>query len=337
MEAKGMGKQELGGRNMLRRTEIPPPTEVSVSVPEKGLKYTRQSLYQRLARALRSKVAFGLGLTTAISVGGFVTYQNIPAIHQSVDTLGQALADRWSSLFDNVNIKGTVAPSGIPEFQPSVPSEYITPETTNLTPQELAEEAGFKIIWMDPNDKSGRTVFYDNRGDWGGGIGESYGEQKGTDGKSYRYLVFLTGQFVKFESIGGTVDKYIIMKNPTTGDLLPKIRVDFEGKLGSTEGKQPTILSVANLSLDNEHALSMDINGRLGYMPQWSVAQLGKVLKPGDAVGIGITAVKGISTNVLSEEDDAITANYDPYFAASITVRRFGGKAQIEKELLASD
>ncbi|MDD5147685.1 MAG: hypothetical protein PHV63_04025 [Candidatus Daviesbacteria bacterium] len=276
---------------------------------------------------------FGLFSIGTVGTGvGYVAYQNNPEIRQTVDQLPAGVANWWNSLLGR-NVE--VSQSGIPQFQPSVPAEYITPATAKKTPRELAKEVGYNILWMDPKDTTGRTLFYDYRGGWGGGIGESYGEQKGTDGKTYRYLVFLTGQFVRFEDIDGSKDKYIVLKDPKTGALFRKIRVDFEGKILTTEGKESTGLGIENISLDRDKALSLSVNGRLGYVPQWGETQLSKILQPGDAVGIGVTAVKGISINVLNTEDDTVTASYEPYFAGSIGLRRFGGKAEIEKELVS--
>lgn len=226
-----------------------------------------------------------------------------------------------------------VSPTGIPAFKPAAPGEYITPTTADKTPAQLAKEAGYKILLMSQDDNTGRTIFYDYRGGWGGGIGESYSEQNGTDGKTYRSAIYLTGSFVSFEAVPESKDQYITLQNPKTGELFPKIRVAFADEIFTTEGMKSTLLTVDNLSLDPDKASSLGINGRLGYMPQWGEDQLGKIIQPGDAIGISLTAVKGISTNILHEEGNIVTATYEPSFAGSILVRRFGGKGQIEKEL----
>lgn len=276
-------------------------------------------------------------LLVAVLGGGYLAYQKIPTVYERVNSLAASAADWWNSFsspFDsNKNIK--VAPSGIPQFLPSVPSEYVTPTTTGKSPQELAKEAGYNILWREPNDDTGRTVFYDYRGGWGGGIGENYSKQNGTDGKVYRGIISLTGQFVGLETVDGSKDKYLVLKNPQTGSLFRKIRVDFEGKILTTEGTKPTGLTVENISLDKDQASSLDANRRLGYIPQWGEDQLAKILQPGDAITVSLTTVKGISVKNLHEEDNIVTATYEPYFAGSIGLRRFGGKAQIEQELVS--
>lgn len=307
-----------------------PPTKEEIRAANAG-EYAPRGV-QRLMLDVINNWMVRLGLA---GTGVYFAYQQVPAVYEGVNSLAVSTAEWWNSFsapFDsNKNIK--VAPLGIPEFPPSVPSEHITPTTTGKSPQELAKEAGYNILWREPNDNTGRTVFYDWRGGWGGGIEEKYNEQKGTDGKIYRSLVFLTGQFVRFENIESSEDKYIVLKDPKTGALFQKIRVDFEGKIVTTEGMRPTGLGIENISFNQDKARSLGVNGRLGYVPQWSETQLAKMLQPGDAVGIGVTAVKGISANVLHEEDNVVTATYEPYFAGSIGLRRFGGKAQIEKEL----
>ncbi|GEM_PF-4140231 len=277
-----------------------------------------------LTKAAKSKLGMAAAAVLGIPVGlagtHLINLEIIPGIYQAAESALDAY-------------RAPVTASGIPSFVPSIPSENITPTATGKSPQELAKEAGYNILWMDPNDTTGRTVFYDFKGGWDRGIGESYGQQNGTDGKVYRYLVSLTGQFVGFEDIEGSKDKYIILKNPKTGELFRKIRVDYEGKIFTTEGMKPTGLGIENLSYNTDQALSIGVNGRLGFLPQWDKVQLRKILQPGDAVGIGVTAVKGISANVLHEKDNVVTAMYEPYFAGGIDLRRFGGKAQIEREL----
>lgn len=288
----------------------------------------RPSALERFIKSRTFRLGLALG---SIGTVGYEAYHNIPAVQRAVESLGENAANHWNSLFANKDIQ--ITPSGIPQFQPSIPAEYIIPATTGKSPEQLAKEVGYNILYKDTNDQTGRTVFYDYRGSWGGGIGESYSEQKGTDGKNYRHLIFLTGQFVKFENIDGSKDRYIILKDPKTGNLFQHIRVDFEGKFDTTEGKQPTVLSVANLSLNNQNAMSLGVDGRLGYLPQWDGNQLGRILKPGDAVGISLTAVRGISSATWREEGNNKTEIIENPFAGSITLNRFGGKAQIEKEL----
>lgn len=324
--ARTIERRDIGGVVVAEPPVILEPPEAPITIPTPRGEPRGRGRLGTIVRPL---------LLITLLGGGYFAYQKVPAVYESVNSLAASTAEWWNSFsapFDP-NKKIQVAPSGIPQFQPSVPSEYITPETANKTPEALAKEAGYNIIWKDPKDTTGRTVFYDYRGGWGGGIGENYSQQNGTDGKVYRHRISMVGSFGSFEAIPASKDKYIILKDPRTGVLFQKIRIDFEGKIVTTEGMRPTNLGIENISLNKATAQSSGVNGKLEYVPQWDKEQLARIIQPGDAVHISLTAVKGISGNVLQEENNVVTANYEPYFAGSIIVRRFGGKAQIEKEL----
>lgn len=207
------------------------------------------------------------------------------------------------------------------------PSSQLQPWASNPLVQK-AKEIGYNIIWMDPNDTIGRTVFYDWRGAYGnGGIGPK--ELKNPDGTTF--IRHITGLFKEFQDIPNSKEKYLLLSLPNQEELLT-IRISFEFKKftsNTTGNPMNVLLGVENLNLIPQKQSQDSKNVFLSSMKE---ADLRKMLKPGDvvAVSIKVEAVKGQKkeNNYVNTKDEK-----DFLIGTYIYLRRFGGWEQIDNEL----
>lgn len=210
-------------------------------------------------------------------------------------------------------------------------SDIVQPNTTissDFSSNPLfkkAQSLGYEIIWMNPQDSVGRTVFYNARekSDYDfRGSGIVYA-QFGTD--SNKVASYVVGTFEGFEEIKDSSDEYIKFTDPITGISLPRGRVIF-----TKDNSKQTNSLVENLSYgpNNPYVFKEGSNeNNLGLLSNWSKEDLKKVIKPGDALVL----------NILSKSKDGIYTNEKDqnkeFIGTVLIMRRFGGKEQINQEL----
>lgn len=201
-----------------------------------------------------------------------------------------------------------------PKISRSDQSSGISPTNNPLI--QKAKSLGYEIIWMDPEDTLGRTIFYNWRGEAGyGGIGVR--EVKNPDGTTYTRHI--TGIFQRFEDIPQSKDKYLLLLDPKNNKRLPLVRLIFE----QTPTKSSSGLAVEKLSvpLDVKEYGSEYIGTALEIG-----SNLEKILRSGDAVAVQLNTDGSSNFKNLKDKN----GNFEVFF---LFLRRFDGKIQIEKEL----
>lgn len=205
----------------------------------------------------------------------------------------------------------------------STPSSELQPWKSNPLVKK-AKEIGYNIIWMDPKDTVGRTVFYEERqkSDFNfRGMGTITTLTPGQE----KLPSYIEGIVEDFKEIENSNDLYINLTNPLTKEVLPKIRLIF------TKGSsQQTALMLENLSygLSNPYSSNENQSGfLLGNLSQFGKENFKKIIKSGDAVVIGVLS-KTTSNTFENQRDknNQLIGNY-------LVLRRFGEKAQLEVEL----
>lgn len=94
--------------------------------------------------------------------------------------------------------------------------------------KRVDEERGYAIIWKDPNEIEGRTILYDNNSNTTAprllaGRLNGVGKINGEDGE-IRYTAGIFEEIVEGDSESKA---YIVVKNPLTKEVYPKIEVDL--------------------------------------------------------------------------------------------------------------
>jgi len=209
-------------------------------------------------------------------------------------------------------------------------------EKTNKTStvnQELRSTSSFldndkqpslKITFQtNINDKTGRTVFYEVRKTKNALNG--YGKFEATY-KEARDVWLIIGEFVKWEDIEGAKDKYIIIKNPKSNDILVKARVAFEESSLFDGNKKATSLGVENLDINNKQGQDYD---KLGLLLSWTDDNINKIIKQGDVVAVHLLFMS--QTDNLTQGIKKDEKGYP--LVSWLTLRRFGGKQQIDREI----
>lgn len=219
--------------------------------------------------------------------------------------------------FLNRPVQSTVLPSPSP-----TPALLSNPLVTK------ANQIGYNILWMDPDDTVGRTVFYDKRGNSGNnGIGEQ--QTKNPDGSLY--ITHITGMFQEIKDISNSPDKYLILANPQTRKPYELLRIILDPQEASPQSTKPTVpftqLFVEDLDILADTAGK---NGEfLSEFRKFSFDQISTILRNGDAVGTILWPTYTINKKALTIAEDESGNN----IVWKLYIRRFGGKAQIEKEL----
>lgn len=168
----------------------------------------------------------------------------------------------------------------------------------------IKQNYGYDVLWMADNDNVGRTILYDKNVNETAvqlvagrlnGIGEKFEANNNIPNK-------IIGSFVKFETIQGSGDMFIILKNPVNNKMLSKVRI-----VTKKPGTGVLIEDVAYGPKKPipDYSAEAERFGTISDIPSDK-----KLLVVGDAVAV--------ITDPSSTKDN--------YFAAMIVLRRFGGK-----------
>src|SRR3989344_6833222 len=159
---------------------------------------------------------------------------------------------------------------------PPTPSPAISPANPLIA---QAKSIGYEIIWISPEDTTGRTIFYKERPkaeiDFRG-TGLIYTQASGS--ATQRLISYMAGTFIGFEDIGNSPDLYMNLINPQTGIALPKIRLIL-----TKDSLIKTFFLVEDLSKDATE-------GNLGNLADWPVNNLEKIIQKGDAAVVTLTS-----------------------------------------------
>lgn len=154
------------------------------------------------------------------------------------------------------------------------------------SPQEIAEELGYRILAIEPGDRLGRTVVYDGRGTFDGTSVVKTGQ-----GKEY-----IVGRVSSLAKAGTAGDSELRLEDPMTGSFLTSVRL-------SAASEVPTELHLERLELS-------------GYNPEASLVftldklefrELSRFIRAGDVVA------------VIPKSEEA-----EGMLAESVVIRRFG-------------
>jgi len=162
--------------------------------------------------------------------------------------------------------------------------------------------AGFKIIYQKDNDLSGRSIIFEsgNPSKYHSGIGViSMQNMPNT-------ISYITGSFQEFDSISGSNDKYILLRDNIHKKQLSKYRI----MMGST------MLRVENLNKIELGTLkSIESIGLVN-----NIDELEKYILLDDAI---------ILTPGRKSEETVAIDNENYIIVNSLIIRRFGGKSAI--------
>lgn len=131
-------------------------------------------------------------------------------------------------------------------------------------------------------------------------------------------LEFVVGNFQGWEKIEDSPDRYILLTNPKSGNLFPKIRVGFEFSplFGFGGSKDITVFAVEKS--EEEY----DVLYALKYFTD---EEIDKLIKKNDPIKIYLQWKLEKEENVKDEKDNLV--------AHWLLIKREGGKAEAEQEL----
>lgn len=182
---------------------------------------------------------------------------------------------------------------------------------------EKAAKAGYRIVYQeDREDKTGRGVFYQGRGERGY---EEIGWWTETQNRIEDYAYF-TGSFVRWDDVAGSKDKYIILEYP------------------EEMGEEETVFPPVRIGFEEDHLTSFGVEN-LDYGPNnpevYSLAELGWVKDWENDLGKLIQRSGAVVTTFWrkSEREGAVRDENKNLVAGKLLIRRFGGVEQLEKEL----
>lgn len=189
----------------------------------------------------------------------------------------------------------------------------------------VAREA--KILYPPQPSNDGRDIYYD--------IGITYsgsGVYPLATSKTASATAYIVGNFVKWETIPDSLDKYLILsdyiKNSGKPEI-PKIRVGF-GKKINLKTQLVSGLAVEDIATIIPRILDASkgtAKYSLGYIVFWQ-DELYKIIKPGDVLAIAIIH----DPRVRDKEIDLVDSE-GVKVAEWIYIRRFNPKERLTKEL----
>ncbi|GEM_PF-2809070 len=202
-----------------------------------------------------------------------------------------------------------------------------TPSFLNNPLVAKSKAIGYNIIWMDPNDTTGRTVLYDQRNAPDNGIGEH--QIKNTDGSLY--VDRITGIIQEIKDIPKSPDKYMVLINPQTKQSYQPFRIILDPEEASTLSAKLT-LPFTQLFIENLDVLanvSAQNEKLLAEFRKFSTDEVQRILNKDDAISAVLWPTYGVNNKSLVNAKDE--SGYNSVW--KLYIRRFGGKEQIEKEL----
>ncbi len=174
-----------------------------------------------------------------------------------------------------------------------------------------------QLITQAKGDKEGRTATF-TVNNQPSKSHSSVGVVYGTNMTTIRYIV---GAFAAWEPISGSVDRFIILYDPTTGQYLPRVRVLFSGNfLVNTDVpiKEATMIEIVDLNkADQPFASATQPYKTIDIV---SEQDLNKILQVGDVVTI---------RPYFSSPEVVHLDENGNVLAASLYLRRFDGIANL--------
>lgn len=182
-----------------------------------------------------------------------------------------------------------------------------------------AEKAGYYIIWQgDPKDMTGRTILASKQR----GPTENFNLPEDN--------LRIMGIFKSIEKILNSSDVYFILENPID-NTKTKVRLVAKTKQDQT---QYTAFEIINLSLIPDEKNNLGFEPFFEYSGQnEDFVKIGKIIKTGDVIDIFLNGYKegdnyGRAIKTIVKRDGE-----NNYIANTVDIRRFEGKAQVNKEL----
>lgn len=177
--------------------------------------------------------------------------------------------------------------------------------TTNIEPSPSPK---LKILFQAPDDKEGRTVFYDNLSYRFSGIGEFFDYSLSDSLPNY-----IIGSFVGWEDILGSKDKYLLLENPLTKKLLLKSRVALEPSSLFDDIANDTAIGLENLSTGKKEDIKLIVR-------KLSQEKINQLIQKGDAV---------VSLSLRDNEGYIKKDSQGKTLAVWLLIRREKGKEMI--------
>ncbi|MBI2612064.1 hypothetical protein HYW54_04990 [Candidatus Gottesmanbacteria bacterium] len=152
-----------------------------------------------------------------------------------------------------------------------------------LFPTDIVSKinSNFKILYQDPADTEGRTIIYDIPGETKPSLLKSSGlvYARGTN-----HILYAVGLFKEWESIEGTKDRYILLRDPFSKGKLPKFRVAYEPSQLYDGKENMTSLSRENIEKIVEGKKHISLVAR--SFSDLSQTQIDELFRKGDAVAV---------------------------------------------------
>lgn len=192
-----------------------------------------------------------------------------------------------------------------------------TPVTPNSPLSLFKKEKAPTVEFMTQakGDVQGSTVTYTIKGQEGPRAHTSAGLVYASD--NHDLLRYVVGAFNSWEKIPGSLDRYMILYDPTTGAYLPKVRVLFSPSPyieAKNQTDRITLLKVLDL---NKASLPVtESTAVYKYVNEVEEKELNRIIKPGDV--LTVFPYFETAESIILDENKAI-------LAATTYLRRFGG------------
>ena len=133
-------------------------------------------------------------------------------------------------------------------------------------------------------------------------------------------IEFIVGNFENWEEIEGSPDKYLLLTDPQTGKVFPKIRIGFEfSELFGYDGqKDITVFAVRKTEKETDYEV-------LYALKYFTNEEIDKLIRRGDWIKIFFQKEKDKEVNA-KDENGQLLAHW-------LMIKRDGGKAEIEQEI----
>lgn len=183
---------------------------------------------------------------------------------------------------------------------------------------------GYESFRIAEGDQVGRTLFY--KGKEGPIVrnesGRSYlGEGQvfiSGSGENPQDQYYLVGPFMGWQEVEDSVDKYIVIRDPSTEMPL----FFFSRVVLGPKQSSPTLFGVEDL--DETLKQGRPVIQALGNLSEWDWTEMGRIIISQDAMVV-VPRFNDKGVPELDEDNHVLVAE--------LIIRRFGGKAQLEKEL----